>query len=117
MNKKMSNEKFRIILLPIIAIVIILAIVLSVAADIYSASLDMVLGRGTRHIVNVDNVSAEATEYYKAKYPNPQAGTLQNADPPTAIEEQSRNEAAKTALRVAEEGITLLKNDGVLPLA
>ena len=48
MNKKMSNEKFRIILLPIIAIVIILAIVLSVAADIYSASLDMVLGRGVR---------------------------------------------------------------------
>lgn len=117
MSKKMSNEKFRIILLPIIAIIAILAIVLSVAANIYSASLDMVLGRGKRHIVNVDNVSAEATEYYKPKFPNPEAGTLQNADPPTEIEEKSRNEAAKTALKVAEEGVTLLKNDGVLPLA
>ncbi len=117
MKQKMSNEKFRIILLPIIAIVVILAIMLSVAANVYSATLDMVLGRGKRHVVNIDNVSEDAVEYYAAKFPNPDAGTLQNADPPTAIEEQSRNEAAKTALKVAEEGVTLLKNDGVLPLA
>ena len=48
MNKKMSNEKFRIILLPIIAVILILAIVLPVAANGYSATLDMVLGRGQR---------------------------------------------------------------------
>lgn len=114
---KMSNEKFRIIVLPVIAVVLVLAIVLTMAANAYSATLDMVLGKGQRHIVDVENVSKEALEYYEEKFPNPTAGTLANADPPTEIEEASRNEAAKTALKVAEEGITLLKNDGVLPLA
>lgn len=42
---------------------------------------------------------------------------MDNADPPTQVEEDSRNEAAKTALKVAEEGVTLLKNNGILPLA
>lgn len=115
--KKMSNEKFRIVLLPIIAVLLALAIVLSVAANTYSATLDMALGRGKRHIVEVENVSKEALEFYETKFPNPAAGTLSNGDPATEIEEASRNEAAKTALKVAEEGITLLKNDGVLPLA
>lgn len=117
MKRKMSNEKFRVILLPIIAIIAILAIVLSVAANIYSATLDMTLGRGMRHIVGIDNIPTEATEYYSPSFPNPTAGTLDNAAPPTEIEEQSRNAAASTALKVAREGVTLLKNDGALPLA
>ena len=114
---KMSNEKFRVILVPIVAIIVILAIVLSMAASAYSATLDMVFGRGKRHVVNVDDINEESTQYYDVMFPNPDAGTLENTDPPTEIEEQSRNEAAKTALKVAEEGITLLKNDGILPLA
>lgn len=114
---KMSNEKFRIIVVPIVAIILILAIVLSMAANTYSASLDLVFGKGERHVVDVDDVSEEATQYYDVQFPNPDVGKLENADPPTAIEEQSRNEAAKTALKVAEEGVTLLKNDGILPLA
>ena len=114
---KMSNEKFRVILVPIVAIIVILAIVLSMAASTYSATLDMVFGRGKRHVVNVDDINEESTRYYDVMFPNPDAGTLENTDPPTEIEEQSRNEAAKTALKVAEEGITLLKNDGILPLA
>lgn len=114
---KMSNEKFRIIVLPIVAIIVVLVIVLTMAANIYSAALDMAFGRGKRHVVQTGNVSEEAAEYYDAMFPNPDAGTLDNADPPTEIEEKSRNHAAETALKVTEEGVTLLKNDGVLPLA
>ena len=95
---KMSNEKFRVIILPIVAIIIVLMIVLSMAANTYSAQLDMALGRGKRHVVEAENISEEAAEYYEALFPNPDAGTLDNADPPTAIEEQSRNHAAETAL-------------------
>ena len=69
MNKKMSNEKFRIILLPIIAVVLILAIVLPIAANSYSATLDMTLGRGKRHVVELDDVPKEATQYYDVKFP------------------------------------------------
>lgn len=46
---KMSNEKFRVIVLPIVAIIVVLMIVLSMAANTYSAQLDMALGRG-QHI-------------------------------------------------------------------
>ncbi len=117
MKTKMSNDKFRIILIPIIAVLAVLVLVLSIAANTYSATLNMVLGRGKRHVAQVENVSSEALEFYDVKHPNPTAGTLDNADPPTEIEENSRNDAAKTALKVTEEGITLLKNNGVLPLA
>lgn len=117
MKTKMSNEKFRVVLIPIIAVICVLGIVLTMAANAYSASLDMALGRGRRHVVKIDGVSPEATEYYDVKFPNPDAGTLNNGDPATEIEEASRNEAAKVALKVGEEGVTLLKNNGVLPLA
>lgn len=114
---KMSNEKFRVIVLPIVAIIVVLVIVLTMAANTYSAALDLAFGRGQRHVVDAGNVSEEAAEYYEALFPNPDAGTLENADPPTEIEEKSRNWAAETALKVTEEGVTLLKNDGLLPLA
>ena len=114
---KMSNKKFRMIVIPILAVLLVLAIALTVAAYTYSAALDLALGRGARHVVNVDNVPDAATEYYTPLFPQENAGTLANGDPPTEMEEKSRNEAAKTALKVAEEGVTLLKNDGVLPLA
>lgn len=117
MKKRMSSEKFRTITLPLIAVVAVLSVALPIAANTYSGQLDMVLGKGQRHVQEAENVSKEAAEYYKAKFDNPTAGTLQNQDPPTEIEEKSRNEASKTALKVAEEGVTLLKNDGVLPLS
>ena len=68
---KMSNEKFRVIVLPIVAIIVVLMIVLSMAANTYSAQLDMALGRGQRHVVDADNISEEATEYYDVMFPNP----------------------------------------------
>lgn len=73
---KMSNEKFRVIVLPIVAIIVVLMIVLSMAANTYSAQLDMALGRGQRHVVDADNISEEATEYYDVLFPNPDAGKL-----------------------------------------
>lgn len=43
---KMSNEKFRVIVLPIVAIIVVLVIVLTMAANTYSAALGLAFGRG-----------------------------------------------------------------------
>ena len=112
---KMSNEKFRVIVLPIVAIIVVLVIVLTMAANTYSAALDLAFGRGQRHVVDAGNVSEEAAEYYEALFPNPDAGTLENADPPTEIEEKSRNWAAETALKVTRNTLTLLFNTSAGP--
>lgn len=113
----MSNKKFRLIVIPILALLVVLVTAFTTAAATYSSALDLSLGRGQRHVVDVTGIPAESTQYYDVKNKNDKAGLGKYTDPTTDVEEKSRNDAAEIALDVAEEGITLLKNDGVLPLA
>jgi beta-glucosidase len=117
MSSKMSNRKFRSILIPIIGITAVTMAALTVAANTYSAALDLNFGRGQRHVSTLDGLTTSDTEYYTPLFPNNKSGLGDASDPITMAENDSRNNAAKHALAAAREGVTLLKNDGVLPLA
>ena len=100
--KRMSNFKFRVILIPIVAFFVVACLIGTIVANMYSGALDWQLGMGEKHIVQVDGVSEEDTEYYAQKYQNSEEAMLASA------------EASALA---GDEGEVLLKNiGGTLPL-
>ena len=99
---RMSNKRFIAILVPIMVLLVALAIVLTCVANYWSVVLDVYLGRGERHTVNTIDTTNLDLDYYDVKYEN-DTGSLADA--------------IKVAENVADEGIVLMKNNGVLPLA
>lgn len=100
---KMSNLKFRTILVPLAVLSISVPMILTITANEYSASLDFALGRGTKHTETVGNVSADKLAFYEHNY---------------KTAEESRAAAMKVAQEVEEKGAVLLKNtNDFLPLA
>ena len=100
---KMSNFKFRVIIIPIVAFLSVAVLIATIMANIYPAALDWYLGRGAKHIVEVSGVAKEDTEYYVNKYDNSYDALLASA--------------GMSGL-VANEGEVLLKNiNGTLPIA
>lgn len=97
---KMSNHAFRCILIPIMVIVLILCIVINATCSMLSATLDTYVGAGEHYVDNKG--SSLDGNYYTALY--------DNAD-------DAMEAAYDVARQVAEEGSTLLKNNGILPLA
>ena len=96
---KMSNRVFRRIMIPIMAIFTALICVANFCANYYSMTLDTYVGRGERITSTSDNI--ESAEYYTQKY---------------ETTEESRAAGAEVTKSIADEGIVLMKNDGVLPL-
>ena len=99
---KMSNRKFRAILIPIMSIVLILALVINAAASMLGSTLDTYVGAGSSYIVTPNDVKDWDANYYQTLYAN---------------NTESAEGAYAVARRVAEEGSVLLKNSGILPLA
>lgn len=100
---KMSNFKFRVIVIPIVAFLTVVILVGTILANIYPAALDWYLGRGARHVVEIDGVSKEDVEFYENKYDNSYDALLASAE---------------MSERIGDEGEVLLKNiNGTLPLA
>jgi beta-glucosidase len=103
MGKKKRAKNKKIILISLMAVLAVVFITGTILANHFSVSVDWVLGRGERHVVNIENVNQADTEYYTNKYNSP---------------EESRLASAKLASKVGEEGEVLLKNNGdILPLA
>ena len=99
---KLSNRTFRRILIPILAVVTLIAIVLNIACSLLSSTLDTYVGKGEQYISTPGGRQDWDAEYYRTLY---------------ADNGESTEAAYAVALRVAEEGSVLLKNNGVLPLA
>ena len=99
---KMSNRKFRAILIPIMAIILVLTLVINAAASMLGSTLDTYVGAGSSYIVTPNGVKDWDANYYQTLYAN---------------NTESTEGAYAVARRVAEEGSVLLKNSGILPLA
>ncbi len=97
MKKKMSNKAFRLICIPLVAILTIIFIVLNTVCTQAGSMLDTYVSKGKNYVVN----KGETVSYYEKKYD-------------TA--EQAKEAAYKVAAKVQQEGSVLLKNNGLLPL-
>ena len=100
-GQKMSGKRLRRILLPGMAA--FLSLVLTMTAGMLSstAALDDFFGRGKRTVTALDSSNQWDTEYYTQLY---------------AKKKESRAAAAQLSKRLSDEGLVLLKNDGLLPL-
>lgn len=92
---RMSNTKFRLIMVPILAILLVVILVVTTLMTTFSPVMDAALGRGTRHIANVEGSENWDLNYYDQKY---------------ATTEEALKGATEVSRRVGNEGFVLLKN-------
>ncbi len=101
MKKKMSRKVFNSILIPIIAVVCVVATAATSALNAYGSTLDSMVGRGDKVVSGTSNTDDWDTEYY-------------TQEKETATETQLAS--AQVVEDIADEGIVLMKNNGILPL-
>lgn len=95
---QMNNGKFIKIWAVVLAVLLVLEIGVTYAMNFFSVTMETQLGRGERITTVPENMANSDTDFYDTE--------VANLDEIT--------DAA--ALAIAEEGIVLMKNDGVLPL-
>ncbi len=99
---KMSNAKLRRILIPALALTLSLVVTINVGVYLNPSSLDILFGKGQRTVTLLDKTGGADTMYYPHLYPTAKS---------------ARDAAVQTSKRISDEGIVLLKNDGLLPLS
>lgn len=100
-GRKMSGKQLRRILLPGMALFLALVLTVTTGMLSSSASLDDYFGKGKRTVSTLESSFGWDTEYYPRMY---------------AKKRESRVAAAELSKRLSDEGIVLLKNNGLLPL-
>nr|WP_165143387.1 glycoside hydrolase family 3 N-terminal domain-containing protein [Microbacterium endophyticum] len=98
----MSNKKFLAIWIPVVAVVAIIAIGANVAIGMFRGAIESYMGTGTYEITNTAEGSELDTEYYSGDY---------------ATVDEAKAASTELVEDIADEGMTLLKNTGELPLA
>ncbi|WP_307318532.1 glycoside hydrolase family 3 protein [Microbacterium sp. SORGH_AS_0862] len=101
-RKPMSNKRFLAIWIPIVAVVAIIAIGANIAIGMYRGAIESYMGAGTYAISNTAEGDKLDTEYYTADY---------------ATNEEAKSASSELVEEIAGEGMTLVKNNGTLPLA
>ena len=96
---RMNNKKFVRIWAIILVVTVLIASVATYLMNFFSVTMETQLGRGERVETVPENMAGADTKFYDLEVSDLDAMT----------------DAA--ALAIAEEGIVLMKNDGVLPLA
>jgi len=105
MGKKMSNKRFRKIVIPVIAILEVLVLLATYLMNTFSQTMDTYLGRGNRTVTQVQGAENWDTNYYDVMYTN--AGGAGGSQLGTAA----------VAEQITDEGTILLKNSNeTLPL-
>ncbi len=100
-KSKMSNKKFKRIWSTTLVAVLIIALALNVALNIFSGHVDLYLGRGDIVVTKAEGTENWDSTYYTSDY-----------DSDEALQEAANNMVEK----IEGEGIVLMKNNGVLPL-
>lgn len=98
---RMNPRKFRLILIPVLVLLAAVGVGLTIATNYFAPSLDAFLGKGARAATVPSGTAGWDSSYYE-------------------FESSNGDEALANSLavseRIADEGIVLLKNDGLLPL-
>lgn len=105
---KMSNKRFIIIIAPMIVVLVAAIIAATAVMNFFAPLMDGFFGKGKRHIENVQKAENWNLDFYDVKYSD---------------YEEALEAATKTAKKIADEGIVLMKNgtpsgktDKILPL-
>lgn len=83
------------------AVLAAVCLIANVAMHVLSTTMDTFLGRGERTVTVAEEAADWDTEYYKTDY---------------KTAEEAREGAYEVAQKIVDEGVVLLKNNGVLPL-
>ncbi len=65
---KMSNRKFRCILIPVLSVITLLAVILNLAASALSSTLDTYVGKGENYISAPADKKDWNAQYYDTFY-------------------------------------------------
>ncbi len=98
----MSNKKFLAIWIPIVAVVAILAVGVNVGIGMFRGAIESYMGTGTYTVNKAEGTADLDTDYYTADY-----STVDDA----------KAASSKLVEQIADEGMTLVKNNGTLPIA
>jgi beta-glucosidase len=110
---RLSNGAFRIILIPVMALFLALAIAAPIISDYFATSLDTYLGRGQLVYDAAGNgaqYDLADTAYYDQPFKD-----LAKANG-TSEKTEASYQGYKVGEKISDEGEVLLKNDGALPL-
>ena len=102
MHKKIPVRTFLLFTVPPLAILLATIIAVTAVMYLYADTMDILYGSGERIVVSAEDTRGWDTEYYDRLFSD---------------DDLSRANGAMVTEEVAAEGIVLMKNNGILPLA